>query len=280
VVQALNCRPRLGEGRLGPGEVDGVGPHPTEVDGRRHAAIAPARGGLGHQAAMNGGEGLDSLAGTLQPLAQGGRLDVQGFGGVGRGEAEDLRQDVSKTVRTIEALKHRQGATDLHLFDQPRAFRLGRPHVRETVEQVVAETLEGHVPALDPALLDVEQVVHRQAEHPGSQPASSVELREACHHAHQDPLRRVLRVGAVPEHAKGDRIHFRLQGAHELMDSFAGAVDGPADELREIVPVGLRGHASINAFKAWSSRARVSICSAKAPSSSSSGTGGACRTKL
>src|SRR5688572_16923551 len=140
------------------------------------------------------------------------------------------------------------------------------------------QRLQLAVHALNRACLHVEDVVDRDPVDPGLQLASKIELRQPRHHADQDFLGRVFCVLAVPQHAHSEAIDAPLQGLHETVESFSVPIDCPPGDIFE--RRALYHQCSISDFSVASSACNVARCASSAPSSSSSATGGAWRTKL
>lgn len=90
----------------------------------------------------------------------------------------------------------------------------------------------------------------------------------------EDFLRGILGVGGVREHPHGQPIERALQGAHQHGQRRAVSMPRGAHLFRV-----KKDHASSLSRSDTSSLDRVFFCSSKAPSSISSGTGGAISTK-
>src|SRR5215468_10286858 len=131
---------------------------------------------------------------------------------------------------------------------------------------------------LDRALLYVEDVVDGDSIDPGLELAAKVELRQPRDDAHENLLRRILRVPAVPQHAERKAIDVALQRSDEVVEGLPLTIDRSPREILEHDR--LRHHGSINDFSVASSDRRRALCASRAPSTCSSATGGACRTKL
>src|SRR5262245_52133123 len=131
---------------------------------------------------------------------------------------------------------------------------------------------------LDRALLHVEDVVDGDSIDPRLELAAKVELRQPRDDAHKDLLRGILRVRSIPQHADREAIDIALQRSDEVVEGLPVAIDRLPREILERDR--LRHHVSINDFSVASSDRRRALCASRAPSTCSSATGGACRTKL
>src|SRR5262245_26671899 len=79
-------------------KVERVGPHTSEAQCRGDTARAPARGGIGYQAAIGTRERFDGRPRVLETFAEKLRSDLQDFRGFGAGQLEDFAQHVRQTV--------------------------------------------------------------------------------------------------------------------------------------------------------------------------------------
>lgn len=113
---------------------------------------------------------------------------------------------------------------------------------------------------------------------PGFQSAAEIELRQPRHHANKDLLRGIFRILAVPQHAESKAVDVALQISHETVEGVAISIDGPSGDVFECL--WMWHHRSSNDFSVASSDCRVARWASSAPSTCSSATGGACRTKL
>src|SRR5687768_14356138 len=89
------------------------------------------------EAAVRACKRFDLLAGVLKTLAKQLRRYLQGFGGIGAREIEDLAENVRETVRPIETLEHAERAADLYLLDEKRSLGISWPTRRQPLEKVV-----------------------------------------------------------------------------------------------------------------------------------------------
>ena len=101
-------------------------------------------------------------------------------------------------MRPVEALEHAERASNFHFLSQKRSLGVGGPVRRQALAEVFGEPFETQMHALDWALLHVEHVVHGDPVDPRLELAAKVELRQPRYDAHQDLLRRVFCILAVP----------------------------------------------------------------------------------
>src|SRR5262245_21821041 len=112
-------------GRRPLGKVECIWTNPSHADRSWHSPVTGTRRAVGCEAAVGARKRLDRRAGVLQPLTEQVWRDVQGLGGFGSGEIEDLAQDVGETVRPVETLEHAERAADLDFLGEQRAFGIG-----------------------------------------------------------------------------------------------------------------------------------------------------------
>src|SRR5215510_10792607 len=86
-------------------------------------------------------------------------------------------------------------------LDEKGTLGVGWPIRREALDQVVGEPLKVQVHVLDRTLLYIKNEVDGDAEDPRLEFAAEIELRQSGDHSHQDFLRGIFRVFAIPQHA-------------------------------------------------------------------------------
>src|SRR5262249_53492878 len=168
---------------------------------RRHASMALTDRIVRGESTVCASECFDRRAGVLQTLAEQVRRYSEGFRGLRTRDVQNLAEYVRETVRPIETLEHAERATDLHFLDEKGTLGVGWPIRREALDQVVGEPLKVQVHVLDRTLLYIKNEVDGDAEDPRLEFAAEIELRQSGDHSHQDFLRGIFRVFAIPQHA-------------------------------------------------------------------------------
>src|SRR5437899_7082753 len=131
---------------------------------------------------------------------------------------------------------------------------------------------------LEAAAADASKIICRDCVTPGRETAVAAKAGEMRDNADEDLLSGIARVFRMPKHSQREPIDLILHAANELLDS--GRIAGAGPSHQRSVRVDADGHCSSSSFKRLSSASRLRTCSPKAPSSNSSGRGGAFSTKL
>src|SRR5438128_2985656 len=131
---------------------------------------------------------------------------------------------------------------------------------------------------LEAAAANASKIVCRDCVTPRREAAVATKAGEMRDDPDEDLLSGIARVFGMPEHSQREPIDLILHAANELFDG--GRIAGAGSSNQRSMRVAADGHCSSSSFKRLSSASRVRTWASKAPSSNSSGSGGAYSTKL
>src|SRR4051812_10554927 len=97
-------------------------------------------------------------------------------------------------MRAVQALKHRQRASDLHFFHEDRLLGVIHRNGLDALLQVISKSPEVEMQLFDGVLSHVENVVHSYAIRPRFYPAAKTKLSQPRDDANQDFLSGILRI--------------------------------------------------------------------------------------
>ncbi len=145
---------------------------PAQLDRDRDALVTAAWVRRIEEPATLRHEPLDTVARTLQPLAERRRRDVEHLGGRPVIKAHDDAEDVGHPMRRIQAQQHRQRATDAQLLGQQLGVHVGR--------RLQAAARRRKVPELLAELLEARPARPRAATGTGASPRCTPRWRTRC----------------------------------------------------------------------------------------------------
>jgi hypothetical protein len=161
----------------------------------------------------------DRPASPRQPLPIRCSRDLENLAGLFARQLEDLAEDVRDPMRSVEALQHRLRAPDHHFFLEKTLIGLrglGSSHL-QAVQQIPLHIRERQRLPFDSRSANIEQMIRRDPQYPGTEAAFPPERSERGDDPEQDLLRGVFRVLRMPKHAHGKTVYPVLDTAQQLI---------------------------------------------------------------